>query len=400
MTALDLFLFLATTTAVSALFRVGKAARVLWGPAGLLLYALIALFLNVVTTAGLLAMLHVTHPHSILAVVFTCGVTTAALAAAVTTRPARLARRARPARRAGPRFSWFPYLTFGKAFTIAAGAVPLATIYFLLAGGLPESIAMRLHVLIVPLVVVASLFLDRAQRQLKAKTEANATKIKGAVVYIRGFREEWTRFAITSTDHKVNNKLGITYKTNRLRRGQATFAEFLALNVTRQLGPWRHMGNLKDRLPPHGGTPLYIANKQWRRDFAFLVRHSRCVITFPHHYPKLRYELSVIRNEGAHRRLFVLTPPLTSGRRMANIGSQRWYEFADTARQKHGSADPFSRELWPNPGPGAVVTFNDDGTALVLRTNAQTPADYVSAIKPHLDSLTSGPTAGSTPVSG
>ncbi|MGZ3148035.1 tetratricopeptide repeat protein [Lentzea chajnantorensis] len=284
----------------------------------------------------------------------------------LTTRPRRT-------REVGSRSHWMPFLSIGKALTLA---VPVGLAVIHLTGGA--------HVFAVPFIVLASLFLDAALRKDKAEAERDVVLQAGAVVYIRGFRRELDLFAHTSADHGVNTGLGITYKPNRFRCGRASFAEFLEPTASELLGRWQHMGNLHDRLPLHGGTAAYTADKEWREQFAWLVEHSRCVITFPHPYRQLSYELAVIRKAGAHTRLFLLTSPESPSRRSA-LHARRWAAFAAAAAQPHKDFGLGGYTLEDNPGPGAVVAFDDDCKAVVLCRNAKTPADYAQVVRARLE---------------
>lgn len=370
----------ASVATVSFLLGAPKAVRRAWGASGLLVYAVSAVLLATATTFGVLVLLGGAGDSTAVVVVVTSGVTTAALAASVKSRPAARTRRA------GSRKVRVPFFLLGKVVTLA---VPVGLGYLLVEDGLDGLVESRVHVLILPLVIVAGLFLDAALRRQKAEDEADAVIGEGAVVYIRGFDLERTRFARTSAN-QAGTALGVTYKSNRLRRGTATFGEFFAPTVRERLGPWQHMGNLTDYLPPHGGTPVYTDDDQWREQFTCLVEHSRCVITFPHFYRQLRYELSVIRSVSAHQRLFVLTPPSHSRRKPEQITVvqwERWKAFATAAARPHeGFAVP-GYDLGEHPGPGAVVAFDTDGNAVVLRTRALTPLDYVSTIQEHLDRI-------------
>ncbi|ANZ39909.1 hypothetical protein BBK82_31585 [Lentzea guizhouensis] len=298
----------------------------------------------------------------------------------LTTRPRR-------SRTPGDRKSSMPFFTIGKALTLA---VPVGLGVIHLTGGPQNVLEAQAHNLILPFIVLASLFLDAALRKRKAEEEREVVLETGAVVYIRGFHRELDLFAYTSVNHKVNDELGITYKPNRFRRGRASFAEFLEPTVKELLGRWQQMGNLHDRLPQHGGTAAYTPDKEWREQFASLVENSLCVITFPHPYRQLRYELAVIEKANAHRRLFLLTPPeppFPGYGDKSDVHAQNWRGFADEAAKPHQDFELDGYNAGDDPGPGAVVTFDADCKAIVLCQNAKTPSQYISAIRSHLDAI-------------
>jgi hypothetical protein len=104
----------------------------------------------------------------------------------------------------------------------------------------------------------------------------------------------------------------------------------------------------------------------------------------PGDWPELRYEFRVIWELGAHRRLFVFTPPARKARqirranRLKGFRHEDWDDFAAALDGEHGYL------LGPDPGPGAVVTFEEDGRAVVLARGVEEPAGYVAAVLGHL----------------
>jgi len=99
----------------------------------------------------------------------------------------------------------------------------------------------------------------------------------------------------------------------------------------------------------------------------------------------VKWELEHVFDHGLQDRLFVLTPPAWPGGRPVRLLARlldeligwsvpSWTEFAD--------------HLWhdvhvppvADPGPGAVLTFRADRTAILLSTGLRTPAEFVEVI--------------------
>ncbi|TQM85266.1 hypothetical protein FHX81_7745 [Saccharothrix saharensis] len=282
-------------------------------------------------------------------------------------RPVRSGRRRRP--RA-------PFRLLGNV----AVAIPVLVIGVLLLNGQPTTVGTRLFL---PMALVAILCQSAARRadRIDARPPVDP---RPAVVWIRGFGNERRLFGFRRRDEQEVRDRPELRKVFGRRREPMSFEEFFAPAIAKELGRGYGLGNPRDYLPPDGIDRHYATDDSWREQFAELVAGARCVIMAPGDWPELRYEFRVIRELGAHRRLFVFTPPayrargIRWGNRMKGYRQETWEDFRVALGDRAGY------RLGRDPGPGAVVTFKKDGRAVVLAYDAEEPADYIAAVRRHL----------------
>ncbi|MFE9747105.1 hypothetical protein ACFYOT_19560 [Saccharothrix saharensis] len=288
---------------------------------------------------------------------------------------------ARPVRSGSRRRPRAPFRALGNV----AAAVPPLVIVVLLLNGHPATVGTRL---ILPMAVVAILCQSAARRADRIDALPPADP-RPAVVWIRGFGNERRLFGFRRRDKQEVRARPELRKIFSRRKEPMSFEEFFAPAIAEGLGRGYGLGNPRDYLPPDGIDRHYATDDSWRDQFADLVAGARCVIMAPGDWPELRYEFRVIRKLGAHRRLFVLTPPayrardIRWGNRMKGYRQETWADFRAALGDRSGY------RLGRDPGPGAVVTFKKDGRAVVLAYDAEEPADYITAIQRHLAEIES-----------
>jgi hypothetical protein len=282
-------------------------------------------------------------------------------------RPVRSGRRRRPRT---------PFRVLGN---LAAATPPLALVA-LLVNGLPTNVAVQL---MLPMAVVSALC-ESAGRRAGRIDAPPPIDPRPAVVWIRGFGNERRFFGFRKRHWQEPGLLPELRKIFRRREEPVSFEEYFAPTIAEELGRGYGLGNPRDYLPPDGLDRHYATDDSWRDQFAELVAGARCVIMAPGVWPELRYEFQVIRKLGAHRRLFVFTPPAGKARqiRWANwvkgFPHETWEDFQAALGDESGY------RLGRAPGPGAVVTFENDGRAVALAHDAEAPADYITAVLRHL----------------
>ena len=117
-----------------------------------------------------------------------------------------------------------------------------------------------------------------------------------------------------------------------------------------------------------------------------LATKAACILVEVGKSANLRLEFEYLRRKGLQQRLFVITHPRRPAQtklayafysliwRLKGIRSISWNEFVDDLGKM---GYQLSRD---DPGPGAVVSFDQDGQGRLLTTEADLPSDYIGPI--------------------
>ncbi|MFD5825257.1 hypothetical protein [Lentzea sp. NPDC060358] len=282
-------------------------------------------------------------------------------------RPVRSGRRRRPRT---------PFRLLGNL----AVALPLVVTLALLLSGRPATLGTQL---LLPMAVLSALCHSAARRADRIDALPPPDP-RPAVVWIRGFGNERRLFGFRRRDAAETRARPELRKVFSRREEPMSFEEYFAPAIAGGLGRGYGLGNPRDYLPPDGIDRHYATDDSWREQFAGLVAGARCVVMAPGDWPELRYEFRVIRELGACRRLFVLTPPAGRARQVRRVNRLKGFRHEDWDDLVAALAGEPGYRLGPDPGSGAVVTFDGDGNAVVLARGAEGPADYVAAMLRHL----------------
>ncbi|ANZ34782.1 hypothetical protein BBK82_00515 [Lentzea guizhouensis] len=266
-----------------------------------------------------------------------------------------------------------------RALGNLAATIPPLVMAALLLNGKPATVGIQL---LLPMAMLSVLCHSAARRA--DRIGAPPADPRPAVVWIRGFGNERRLFAFRQrTKGETQTRPELTKLFPR-RPDPMPFDDYFAPTITNQLGRGYGLGNPRDYLPPDGIDRHYATDDSWRHQFADLVADSRCVVMAPGDWPELRYEFGVIRNLGAHRRLFIFTPPATKARQIRRANLLKGFRHENWDDLATALGDDCGYQLGPDPGPGAVVTFEEDGHAVVLLRGAEEPSDYVAVVLRHL----------------
>src|SRR4051812_19196812 len=197
-----------------------------------------------------------------------------------------------------------------------------------------------------------------------------------------------------------------------------TFEKFFAETVNSHLGRLVALGNPTNRVLPKGAARLFFSDEEWRRAVEKLTEASCCILASSVGSKNVVWELKHIRSVGHHTKLFILTPPQApSYDRIWNFPSNwrgaamvclvyatlllyrgDFTRLADTVIR--GAPVPSPREeAWSDmaatlraagykvnsdPGPGAVLAFDNSGAGIVLKQEAVEPLEFIEPLKRHL----------------
>ena len=297
-------------------------------------------------------------------------------------------------RRSGPRRIRAPFKLLAL---ICAGTAPLVIFYPEIFPFDLESASLRNKIKLPSLIIGVAIYLYwLGCRATHASTieEIVEKDTRPPVVYLRPFHQDYDYFAFRDVDWATRFLSNLTVG-RRQKYEIENLEEFLGEQISSDLGPFVALGSPEDYLPPEGATRTYADDRGWQEYFLDLAKRAECFIMQVSRSENLTWELSTLREMGLQEKLFILTsqekPPmswlmlkyvhLTVTLRRLIRGIPPPPEWSTFSQQLSGCG--YHLDL-PYPGHGAVLTFNDQATAVLLKQSAATPSEYVDAI---IDSL-------------
>jgi ribosomal protein L40E len=241
----------------------------------------------------------------------------------------------------------------------------------------------------VPLAFLFSGMMFYQARRAKTPTveEAVSQDQRPPMLYLRSFDQEAGRFVEVS--HEAAKEYSeITSYQRTLMSYNLTLEQFLGREIGGTIGPFIALGNPTDYLQPEGAYRTYAADGNWQEYFTNLSDRSAGILMQVGNSDNLHWEMVSIKKRDLQTKLFVVTPPFTEADedpysltrfvtwltdRIKGIQPASWGKFAANL-ERAGYQPP------PDPGPGAVVTFDWYLQPIKLISRAKTPAEYVGAI--------------------
>ena len=310
------------------------------------------------------------------------------LSVAVTT-VAVLALPTRNARVFGARRTAFPFASVGQALVGLAGLVTLGTIVAAFRYDVEWAQIQRVLTLALGFLLPIGLYSIHLQRRLQAPplAEVLKTDTRPPVLYLRAFNQESQFFVIGRKSRYDTYASGLAARlaTDEQNVG-VSFEEYFAGDLDQSIGPFVALGSPEDYISPEGATRAYATDADWMERLRELATKAVCIVVEAGDSANLRREFEYVRGARLHQKLFVITRPKPpEGTKLAyafyrliwrvkGIKTITWKEFADELGKV---GYQFDRD---EPGPGAVVSFDQDGKSVLLATEAELPPDYVAPI--------------------
>jgi hypothetical protein len=91
--------------------------------------------------------------------------------------------------------------------------------------------------------------------------------------------------------------------------------------VFRPFGPFVAIGKPGERLAPIGAARTYASDEEWQTKALDLMRSSKIILMLAGTTEGLKWELERIVQEGHHRKLLLLMPPVSDAQRRARLNS-------------------------------------------------------------------------------
>jgi hypothetical protein len=269
------------------------------------------------------------------------------------------------------------------AKVIAALVVPVAALGWR-AGG--WQVAVRVFTMGFPAAAGLRLLERRYQEQAE---DVDREALARQVLYLRPFG--------------VDQRMDLYVRTGETSWGESTgwvnLESFLADEMEQRIGPLVALGSPRDVLPPGGGTRLYPADSLWQEEFQRLIIQVPAIVMVPGDTAAIDWELRTIVEERLQLRLFIITAPrrrpkgyhvlarhgllwIRAVARLSDWHTTTWAAFA-------GHLAAAGLRPGGDPGPGAVLGFDDAGRQVVLGQGMHDAAGIVGLIAGRLLALES-----------
>lgn len=248
----------------------------------------------------------------------------------------------------------------GRALTLVVGFVIPSGLYFVYLGRRTQ-------------VVTAPVWLDPGTGALS--------------LYLRAFNQESQFFVIGPKSQYGSYASGwaATVATADQNVG-VTFEGYFGPLLSRSVGRFVALGSPQDYIAPQGAERMYAKDADWMRHLEALASRAVCVVVEVGESANLRWEFEHLKATGQQDKLFVFTRPRAApGTRLAHaywellsrvkgVAKTTWTRFA---------AELSSMGYAPgeDPGAGAVLTFDTQGRAVLLTSEAATPDEFIEPIE-------------------
>jgi hypothetical protein len=265
-----------------------------------------------------------------------------------------------------------------RAWGIVIGwaTVPLAIVLWR-ADGWTQAI--RAPVVTLPAMYALFVLESRARNRVPEDAELGIF-----VLSLRGFPDDFKQ--------TIHAKPGETQWAQTGNRERVNLEQFITDAVQARVGRMIAFGSPRDKLPAGGAGRVYAPEDSWQTKVTELAEAARAIVMQIGESPSLAEELGIIMRNGLATKLFVLTPPPgRSGRvvpafyrllsRLVGWPEPTWSGFAELLRANSFDAGG------GDPGPGAVITFDERLRRVDLRQGCRTPDDYAMAIARRLEAV-------------
>ncbi len=220
---------------------------------------------------------------------------------------------------------------------------------------------------------------------------ATATDARAPVLYLRPFAQEGLPFV------RGKKSVVATYLSDAQRAITAgdsetdvtvsvRFEQYLHEAFKARIGPLVALGNPEDYIPPDGSARTYAKDSEWKTYVEQLATACCCMVAEIGVSDNLKWELQHLRQQGFQKKFFIMTPPvalkvnwldkLVLWARQCKF--VRWDAFVEIMTAS-------GYEIQGDPGPGSVLTFDEAGRAVILKTRAKSPQEYVAPVREFLE---------------
>ena len=311
--------------------------------------------------------------------------------------------------------SKFPYRILAYLLLGITLFVILVNVYLLATGRFSFSDDLRgiAGMIAVPLLLAIAAFRSYILQKMPSASEALQEDLRPPVLYLRSFDQEMLKFVHLNDSEKQKYNTFLNYAQdvdlppferklydwmNRsalltlggsVEAEDVTFEKYFRSEVTARIGPFVALGNPIDNLPAEGAFRDYQIDERWKDVFFEHSERAACILMQLGSSDNLQYELTALLTRHIPHKLFIITPP------QANLKDRYAWVRKYILREKSATWEIFSAILQKNdyqlpqsaPGVGSVLTFEPDGTPLILTQSAFHPEEYILPICTRLKEL-------------
>ena len=310
--------------------------------------------------------------------------------------------------------SRFPYRLVAYAMLGVTLMTVAICIYWLFSGtfDISNDLGGVAGIIAVPLLLTIAAFRSYILQNMPSATEAVEQDPRPPVLYLRSFDQEMLKFVHLKDEEKARYNTFLNYAGDvnlppfeqaiytalnssalltfgSVESEDVTFEKYFRGEVMERIGPFVALGNPIDSLPTEGAFRDYQIDERWKDVFFNHSERAACILMQLGSSDNLQYELTAILSRHISHKLFILTPP------QENLKDRYAWVRKYILREKPANWQAFSAILQKNGfripdeplGIGSVLTFEKDGSPLVLVRNAFQPQEYIQPIAERLKEL-------------
>lgn len=204
-------------------------------------------------------------------------------------------------------------------------------------------------------------FLHR-RTKVKSVEEVLESDKRHPVLFLRSFESENKRTHYTKFHFSFKN----LFVTNFRNLNGYTFDEFLSAEISKRIGPFIALGKPGDYLPMTGAARSYVHDENWQVVIREYCQKASLIIFLESITEGAKWELLHIRENINPEKLVVVTFPKHFKR-----DCLLWENFNKVLNHVNIQV-PLE-----DPGCGAVIRFNSDWKATIVKTGLKKPKEFV-----------------------
>lgn len=207
----------------------------------------------------------------------------------------------------------------------------------------------------------------RKRAKLKTLEETLTKDNRSPVIYLRSFKLDDVKYRGSNFRFpRTFQEFFFVYVQPFVGVG---FDEYLYPEISKKIGPLITLGRPGDFLPMPGATRIYSSDNDWQKTVSNYIEQSSTIILMESVTEGIKWEIDYIRKNCNPEKLFIMTfPKRFSSKRIG------WKDFQKLLNDS-GISTPDK-----DPGPGAVLHFEGNWTAHIVKSGCKNGKQMVEGI--------------------